>query len=158
MGARTMTALLALAACSRGNAPTPQQPAARPPSTVLEWPEGGCLAPGPRESSWRKPEISGKRGSPADWGAIGGHVSDGKKPLPGIQIVVTRDSRWIAAPLTDEWGVFRVEGLQPGEYELTLRYGESMAARKLITVTAGHSTVDEEVLELGRLRRVPRCA
>jgi hypothetical protein len=123
----------------------------------LQWPKGGCLAPGPRDVPFIKPELAGKA-SPADWGAIGGHVSDGTKSLAGIHVVVTRDSKWIAAQLTDDGGGFHIVGLQPGEYELTFQYGESSAAKKQITVTAGHSSFDKVVLQLGRLPRVPRCA
>lgn len=140
-------ALLAFAACSRGNAPAPQQPA-----------QGSCLLVPPPDVWWADPELARKKRPLADGGAIGGYVSDGNAPVGGIQVVITRNTETITMQRTPESGGFYIDGLQPGDYELRFYYGSSIAARKPLTITAGHTSFDVEALQLRRLPRVPRCA
>ncbi|MBP8806760.1 MAG: von Willebrand factor type A domain-containing protein [Kofleriaceae bacterium] len=75
-------------------------------------------------------------------GSIAGVVRDRDtgEVLAGATVVITDAAGTIAPEITDEHGRYRVDGLRPGRYRVTVFYGDVQVERGEVIVTAGRVT------------------
>lgn len=106
------------------------------------------LRAGPRATASAGDEAAGEAGTATSTGAIAGRVTDtgDGRPFPGAVVAVAspvlRDAQMA---LSDSHGVYRVPGLPPGTYVVTVYYqlvdrGSIELRRTQVAVSAGHDT------------------
>ena len=147
---RRAAVVLLLACCGGGTKPLARGPASVASAPQSRPPQRGCLAPGTQHYAALILQGSGE-------GAIDGSVLDDKHAAVGISVVVARGGQEVTSVTTDEHGLYTTPRLQPGAYVLTFWYGDSVAARKEVTVRAGEMTSEDDVVHLAKLPEVPRC-
>jgi hypothetical protein len=91
-------------------------------------------------------------------GSIYASVTVDRGPRFGIGVSLLRDGRKVTWARTGYAGEYEFVDVEPGKYEVVFSYGEFIASRQQVEVTAGdHFVYARAELSVTAFPRIPEC-